>query len=505
MKAERILPRVELRNISKRFGGVSALDHVTLKVDPGEIHALLGENGAGKSTLMKILSGAYTKDEGEIFIDGQLVHIRNTHDSKGLGIGIIYQEFSLVPALTVAENVFLNQIRAYGVWLKRSRMIKEAESLIEGLGFNIKVTDRVAKLSIAQQQIVEIAKALAQEVKVLILDEPSAVLGPQEITKLFDTLLRLKQQGVAIIYISHRLEEIFQIADRVTILRNGASSDSVPVGETDKDALIRMMLGRPLSTMFPSRKSDLGEEMFQLSHLAMTGKVTDVSLSVRAGEVLGLAGLVGSGRTETVRGIFSAERRLKGSMRLFKSLVNPRSPREAVRLGMGMVPEDRKRHGLILSLSVKHNVSLTHLKAISNRLGFINPRKESERTRELIEKLNIKVTGDEVKASTLSGGNQQKVVLAKWLNRDCKLMLIDEPTRGVDVGAKVEMYNQINHLSEKGLGIVIVSSETTELMGICDRILVFHDGLVSGALDKSQFSEENILRLSIGAEHSGKQ
>lgn len=500
MKTEGIQNRVELRNISKRFGGISALKGVTLKVRPGEIHALLGENGAGKSTLMKILSGAYTKDQGEIYIDDQAVNIRNTHDSKHLGIGIIYQEFSLVPALTVAENIFLNQFSTYGIWLKRNKMKTEAEALIRSLGFDIKATSRVANLSIAQQQIVEIAKALALEVKVLILDEPSAVLGPHEISKLFETLQHLKQKGVAIIYISHRLAEIFEIGDRVTILRNGSSSESLRVSETDKNALIRLMLGRPLDAMFPARKAQVGEELFRVDHLTMEEKVRDVSLSLRAGEVVGLAGLVGSGRTEALRGIFSAEKRVKGRMRLFKKEINPTSPRQAVRLGMGMVPEDRKQHGLILALSVKHNISLTNLRAIAGKLGFIHPKREYEIAGGLIDNLHIKLQDQNVKAGTLSGGNQQKVVLAKWLNRDCKIMLIDEPTRGVDVGAKVEIYNQINRLAEKGLGIVVVSSETAELMGICDRIVVLHDGLVRGELVKEQFSEENILRLSIDAE-----
>jgi len=491
--------RVELRNISKSFGGIAALKSVTLKVMRGEIHALIGENGAGKSTLMKILSGAYTKDTGQIFIDGAEVHIRNTHDSKKLGIGIIYQEFSLVPELSVAENVFLNQLGKTGFWMKWGKMKKKAEEIINSIGFSINPSLRAGNLSIAQQQIVEIAKALSENVKVLILDEPSAVLGPQEIQKLFDILDRLKKEGVAIIYISHHLSEIFQIADRVTVLKDGTSSGSLRVSETDRDSIIKLMLGRTLDAMYPLRDSVVGEEIFKAVDIRFADKVKGVSLALKAGEIVGIAGLVGSGRSETVRAIFAADKRKKGKIFLSGKELQLRSPRNAVRNGIGMVPEDRKQHGVILALTVKQNISLTNFKGITDHFGFINAKKECKNAIELIRKLAIKTENENQEVVKLSGGNQQKVALAKWLNRDCKVLMIDEPTRGVDVGAKVEIYNLLHDLSNKGVAMLVVSSESSELMGICDRILVMRKGRIQGELAKMDYSEEDILRLSIGA------
>jgi ribose transport system ATP-binding protein len=490
--------RVELRNISKSFGGITALKNVTLKVLPGEIHALVGENGAGKSTLMKILSGAYTKDTGQIFIDDTEVQIRNTHDSKKLGIGIIYQEFSLVPELSVAENIFLNQLGSAGMWLQWGKLKKKAEELINNLGFSIDPSLKAAALSIAQQQIVEIVKALSEHVRVLILDEPSAVLGTQEIQKLFDTLKKLKEEGVAIIYISHHLSEVFKIADRITVLKDGTSSGSSPVSETDRDSIIRLMLGRSLDAMYPLRDSVIGEEALKVVDISQGEKVKKVSLSVKEGEILGIAGLVGSGRSETVRAIFAADKREKGRIFLSGKELKLRSPRTAVRMGIGMVPEDRKQHGVILSLTVKENISLTNYQEITGFLGFIKAKKESSNSAELIRKLTIKTENENQEVSKLSGGNQQKVVLAKWLNRNCRVMIIDEPTRGVDVGAKVEIYNLINELSQKGVAIIVISSETSELIGICDRIIVMRKGQIQGELTKKEFSEEEILRLSLG-------
>lgn len=491
--------RVELRNISKSFGGIAALKNVTFKVLKGEIHALVGENGAGKSTLVKILSGAYTKDAGHIFIDGTEVHIRNTHDSKTLGIGIIYQEFSLVPELSVAENVFLNQLDTTGVWMKWGILKKKAEELIHSIGFNINPSVKTGELSIAQQQIVEIAKALSENIKVLILDEPSAVLGTQDIQKLFDTLGRLKKEGVAIIYISHHLSEIFQIADRVTVLKDGTSSESLQVSETDRDSVIRLMLGRPLNAMYPLRNAIIGKEALKIDNLHLTDKVNGVSLTLKEGEIVGIAGLVGSGRSETVRAVFAAEKRNAGKITLFGKEAHLRSPWNAVSKGMGMVPEDRKQHGVILTMTVKQNISLTNYKGITNRFGFIKAKKERNKAVELIRKLAIKTKDENQETGKLSGGNQQKVSLAKWLNHECKVLMVDEPTRGIDVGAKVEIYNLLHELSVKGMAILVISSESQELMGICDRILVMRKGQIQGELTRENFSEEDILRLSIGA------
>lgn len=489
--------RVELINISKSFGGIIALKNVTFKVMSGEIHALVGENGAGKSTLMKILSGACIKDSGQIFIDGTEVHIKNTHDSKKLGIGIIYQEFSLVPELSVAENVFLNQLGSTGFWMKWGIMKQKAEELINSIGFSINTSTKAADLSIAQQQIVEIAKALSENVRVLILDEPSAVLGPQEIRKLFDTLGKLKKEGVSIIYISHHISEVFQIADRITVLKDGTSGRSLPVSETNIDSIIKLMLGRSLDTMYPLRDSIIGKEVLKAADIHIADKVKGVSLSVNEGEIVGIAGLVGSGRSETVRAIFAADKLKNGKIYLSGQEVQIQSPRKAVRNGIGMVPEDRKQHGVILSLSVKHNISLTDFKGITDHFGFIKAKKERTNSIELIRKLGIKVENENQEVGNLSGGSQQKVSLAKWLNRGCKVLIIDEPTRGIDVGAKVEIYNLINELSKRGMAIIVISSETAELTGICDRILVMRKGQIQGELAKNEYSEEAILRLSI--------
>lgn len=490
--------RVELINISKSFGGIAALKDVTLKVYPGEIHALAGENGAGKSTLMKILSGAHLKDSGKILIDGKEVHIRNTHDSKKLGIGIIYQEFSLVPDLSVAENIFLGQLGAEGSWMKWGSMKRQGRSLIKSIGFDIDPSINVGKLSIAYQQIIEITKALSEKVKILILDEPSAVLGPNEIYKLFEILIQLKKDGVSIIYITHHLSEIFRIADRVSVLKDGISSDSLKVSETNKDRLIQSMLGRSLDTMFPLRESYIGDEILKAESIFLEGKLKNVSLSVRSGEVLGIAGLVGSGRTETVRALFGADK-VTGNIYLRGKKIRVHSPHKAVKIGIGMVPEDRKRQGVVLPLSIRENISLANFNKVTDKLAFVSARKEQNNTSGLIKKLAIKAGGENMAVGALSGGNQQKVSLAKWINRDCNVMIIDEPTRGIDVGAKVEIYHLINEIAYRGVAVIVVSSETAELIGICDRILVLRKGEIQGELKREEFSEEAILRLSLGA------
>ncbi len=488
--------RVELRNISKTFGGITALKDVTFKVLPGEIHALAGENGAGKSTLVKILSGAHTKDSGQIFIDGNEVLIRNTHDSRKHGIGIIYQEFSIVPELSVAENIFLNQLGT-DFWMRWRKMKMRAEELISSIGFSINPSLRAGDLSIAQQQIVEIAKALSEKVKVLILDEPSAVLGPKEVQKLFDTLIKLKKDGVAIIYISHHLSEIFQIADRITVLKDGSTAGSFPVNETNRESVIKMMLGRSLDAMYPVHDTSAGEEVLRIEGVSSGGKVNGVSFTLKAGEILGIAGLVGSGRTETVRAIFGADELNKGRIFLDGREIRHRSPGKSVKSGIGMVPEDRKQHGIIQPLTITENISLTNYKSVSGIFGFIKTKREKKNTIDLIRKLSIKAENENQETVSLSGGNQQKVALAKWLNRDCRVLIIDEPTRGIDIGAKVEIYNLICELSKKGVALIVISSETHELTGICDRILVMRKGKIKSVLTRPEFSEEEILRLSI--------
>jgi ribose transport system ATP-binding protein len=489
--------RVELINISKAFGGIKALKDVSLQVLPGEVHALLGENGAGKSTLMKVLSGAHQKDSGKIFIDGQEVHIKSTADSKRLGIGIIYQEFSLVPNLSVSENIFLNRFNQ-DFWVHWKEMAQKSSKLIQRLGFNINPLEKVSSLSIAEQQIVEIAKALSEEVKVLILDEPSAVLGSKDIEKLFDIIRGLKEQGVSIIYISHHLSEIFTIADRVTVIKDGSTVESHYIHETNKDSLIALMLGRPFGNMFEERNVKLGNEVFSAQNIHYKNRVKDVSFSIRSGEVLGMAGLVGSGRTETAEAIFAAIKKDQGILKLNGDVVKSNSPSNSIDLGIGMVNEDRKQKGVLLSLPVSQNITLTNLRSISNTFGFISKKRENKIADDLIAKLQIKVSNRKMYVGNLSGGNQQKVAIAKWINRGSRFLIVDEPTRGVDVGAKVEIYRLINELAERGIAILVISSETAELMGLCDRIMVLKDGSVQGTLLKNEFSEEQILRLAIG-------
>lgn len=492
--------RVELINIGKSFGGIKALSDVTLKAHVGEIHALLGQNGAGKSTLMKVLAGAHQKDEGTIRIDGQEVIIRNPEHSRKLGIGIIYQEFSLVPDLTVAENVYFNSLGKQSVWMNRKKLNTAANELIQKLGFDINPSKTVRNLSVAQQQVVEIAKALSENVKVLILDEPSAVLAPHETQKLFEILGVLKSQGVTIVYISHRLEEIFQISDRITVIKDGATVKTVNTIDVDQKGLITLMIGRSLQALFPERRNTLGKEVLRVNRLT-TQSITDISFSVKAGEVLGITGLVGSGRTETLEAIFGAYPALRPSEIFINgNRLIIKNPGTAVAAGIGFVSEDRKNKGVILDLSIRDNISITNLDSISSRLGFISRKREKKLTDELIRKMGIRTIDPKNNVGKLSGGNQQKVAFAKWLAKEGNLIIIDEPTRGVDVGAKFEIYSIINELTAKGYALLVVSSEMIEIMGISDRILVMKDGKAQGILEKEDFSEENILKLSIGNE-----
>lgn len=490
--------RVEMDHITKSFGGVHALKNVSLKVNPGEIHALVGENGAGKSTLMKILSGAYQKDGGSIKIDGVPVNIISPYIGRKLGIGIIYQEFALAPDLTVAENIFLGRLSSGKGMINWSRLYKKAEELIRSVGFSMSPQTIVGELSVAYQQVVEIAKALSENVKILILDEPTAVLAPREVEHLFQVLAKLKQRDVSIIYISHRLDEVFKIADQITVIKDGAVMGTVLPDEVTSADVIGMMIGRKLTTMFPKRECDIGEQIFRVERLSRGRKVNDVSFTLKAGEVLGVAGLVGSGRTEVVRAIFGADPKETGEIWLGNRLLKIKSPRDAVKYGIGLVPENRKEHGVILSFSIRANVTMPNLKKLLNWLGNIRHATEKTIAKDLIQKLDIKTNGTETEVAALSGGNQQKVALAKWFNTDCKIIILDEPTRGVDVGAKVEIYHLINELARNGMGIIVISSEMMEIIGICDRVIVMNQGRVMGELCKEELTEENIMRLAIG-------
>ncbi|WP_272022538.1 sugar ABC transporter ATP-binding protein [Olleya namhaensis] len=492
--------RLEMSGISKSFGVVSVLKDVTLKVKPGEIHALLGENGAGKSTLIKILSGVHHKDSGTVLLNGEEINPKNTHEGQVLGISVVYQELSLVNDLSVAENIYLHKLGASKFWMNWDKITKDAQALIDSLGFTIDASAKVRDLSIVQKQVVEIAKALSEDTKVLVLDEPTTVFDPTDTKKLFDNLFRLRDQGISIIYISHHLDEIIKIADSVTVLRDGVDTGSMAVKDTDTDGIIRLMIGRELKDLFPVRDAVIGTEpLFEVKNLTAKDTIVhDVSFSVRPGEVLGIAGLGGSGRTETAKLIFGADKKKSGTLILNGKEIKTKSPVDAAAHQIGFVSEDRKEEGVFLPLSIRRNVSVTSFKSISGKLGFINVDSEYKKVLGLIDKLNIKTPSSEIDVKNLSGGNQQKVALAKWLSIDSKVIFIDEPTRGVDVGAKIEIYNLINEVAKKGVGVVVISSDMPEIMGISDRILVMHEGTIYGELQKEQFSEENILRYSIG-------
>jgi ribose transport system ATP-binding protein len=493
---------LEMRRIVKRFPGVLALNHVDLDVQQGEIHALLGENGAGKSTLMKVLAGAYQKDEGIILIGGQNIEVRSPSHAQGMGISIIYQELNLIPQLSAAENIFLGRLKTN----RRGRvdwttMYREAQQMLDKLEVAVDARAPVRELGIAQMQMVEVAKALSLQSKILIMDEPTASLTGRETEMLFSVMRRLKKEGVAIIYISHHLEEVLEIADRATILRDGANVTVVDVGKTTIDELIRHMVGRELKEKFPKIHVPLGEEVLRVEHLNAGKRVKDVSFSVRAGEILGIAGLVGAGRTETARAVFGMDPAQSGKVYIQGKPVSIRRPLDAIRAGLGFATEDRKSEGLVLTMNVGENITLASLDQFGSPWRM-NLSTEKKSILEYIEKLNIKTPSSLQKARNLSGGNQQKVVLAKWLMSRSRAFLFDEPTRGIDVGAKIEVYSIMGELIRQGAAVVMISSEMPEILGMCDRIVVMHQGEITATLDRSEVdvTQEMLLYYATGGD-----
>lgn len=490
---------VELLGIDKKFAGVHALRAAHLQIEPGEVHALVGENGAGKSTLMKVLSGAIKKDNGKIVIDGDETEIHSPKDSMKKGISIIYQEFMLAPDLTVAENIFIDRLTNGGALINWAKLNKSATTLLSSLGFgSIKPTTKVADLSVAYQQIIEICKALSRNAKILIFDEPTAVLTFSEIEKLFGIIKTLKKQGVSVIYITHRLEEVFSICDRVTVMKDGEYVATFNVAETNKNALVSKMIGRELSTLFPQRASVIGDVVLEIENLNANKLVKDVSFKLRKGEILGFSGLVGSGRTETMRAIFGADKIDSGKIIYLGKEVQFKSPRQAVANKIGLLPEDRKKQGVLLGQSIRINTTLTSLKIAKNKINILDKKAEIIRVTDILAQLNTKYNSTEDPVSSLSGGNQQKVSLAKWLAAGCEVIILDEPTRGVDVGAKMEIYKNINDLAAKGVAIIMISSEMVELIGMCDRVDVMRHGTIVGELSKAELSEINLISLAMG-------
>lgn len=493
---------LKMSGITKRFPGVLALDNVSLTLYEKEVHALLGENGAGKSTLMKILSGAYTKDAGEIEVFGEKVELGHPKISEDLGIAIIYQELNLIPSLTVAENIFMGRHRMKNKFhVDWKGMYEEADRLLKELDVEVKSTDYIKDLGIAQQQMVEVAKALSKNAKIIIMDEPSAPLTDKETKTLFRIIRMLKQNGVAVVYISHRLEEVKEICDRATIMRDGQTIAQAMVADVSIDDIIRMMVGRELKDKFPRVAKEIGEEVFRVENLCAGSKVQNVSFSVKAGEVLCMGGLVGAGRTETARAIFGLDAKTDGKIFIDGKECKIKNPKDAIAAGIGFVTEDRKGEGLVLNLSVGTNITLAALADFGNSM-HLDLRAEKRTIGDYIQKLNIKTPSAEQKVENLSGGNQQKVVLAKWLLSKCRVLILDEPTRGIDVGAKIEVYNLINEMALEGKAILVITSEIPELLGICDRVVVMARGRLRGELTREEADQESVMTLAVGMEET---
>ena len=490
-------PLLEMRGIGKSYPGVHALTRVDLSVRSGEVLALMGENGAGKSTLIKILGGAQRPDCGVIRLQGDEVSIESPVRARELGIAVIYQEFNLVPGLSAMENVFLGQELTRAGWIQHDQQRARTRELLTQLGMEFDPETPCRLLTVAQQQAVEIARALSLKARILVLDEPSAVLTPREVDKLFSIIRRLQARGLGLIYIGHRLEEIFQIADRVTVLRDGANVGERAIVDCSRNQLIKMMVGRELQNEFPKRDSRPGAERLVVKGMSRGRAVRDVSLKARRGEVLAIAGLVGAGRTELARLVFGADRADTGEVYLDGSLLGIRSPRDAIAAGIGLLTEDRKLQGLVLSHSVRHNFALPNLDRFAPS-GFLDSALERAEFGRFSEALRIKLSGGGQAAGHLSGGNQQKLVIAKWLARRCEVLIFDEPTRGIDVGAKYEIYGLINDLARQGKVVVMISSELPEVLGMADRILVMHEGRITGEIaDVRASSQEEIMKLAI--------
>ena len=490
-------PLLEMKGIEKSFPGVRALSGVDLKLHRGEVLALMGENGAGKSTLIKTLGGAHQPDSGTITIEGRQVSLPSPTAAIDAGIGVIYQEFNLIPALNAWENIFLGREKS-GFFVARKHERNRAAELFKQLGVDIPLDVPCQQLSVAQQQLVEIAKALSQDVRILVMDEPSAALTPQEVEKLFVIIRDLRSRGIGIVYISHRLDEIFDIADTITVLRDGAYVGDAPAKELTRAQMIEMMVGRSIDNEFPKVTANIGDVRLQVNNLSRKGSVSNASFSVRRGEVLGITGLVGAGRTELVRLIFGADLPDSGSVSLDGVRLRIKSPADAIKAGICLLTEDRKSQGLVLGRSVRENFGLPNLPQFSS-FGTIHRKQEQQQFGEYVQSLSIKIPHQEQLARNLSGGNQQKVVLAKWLQQNAKVLIFDEPTRGIDVGAKHEIYQLMNRLAADGTSIIMVSSEMPEVIGMSDRILVMHEGQLRGEItDTKSVTQEQIMTMAIG-------
>lgn len=487
---------LQVQNLSKSFLGVKALDNIQFSLQKGEIHALMGENGAGKSTFMKILMGLLKPDSGEIIFEGEVLKSNNVHENLQKGISMIHQEILVVPELTVAQNIFLGRETNYRSWLNDKAINQKAQEILDAIGIKINAQTKIKNLSIAEMQMVEIAKAVSNNAKVIIMDEPTSALTDNEVAMLFKIIKDLKAKGVAIIYISHKMDEIYEITDRITVLRDGQYIATKNTNELDKNALIALMVGRQINDLFLENNSIKGESILSVQNLNKKGKFKDINFEVHAGEVLGIAGLMGAGRTEIARAIFGLDKYDSGEIIIKGNKVEIKSPEDAIKNGIGYVSEDRKALGFIPALSIKENISLSSLGNFA-KTWFVNASNEHEAATRLSTDLKIKSTSINQKVMTLSGGNQQKVVIGKVLLTAPSLIILDEPTRGIDIGAKFEIYKLINQLTDKGIAVIMISSELPEILGMSDRIMVLSKGKQTALLSKQEATQEKIMQYAV--------
>ncbi|WNX85970.1 sugar ABC transporter ATP-binding protein [Agathobaculum sp. NTUH-O15-33] len=491
---------LEMRNIVKIFPGVRALDGVNLKVRAGKVHVICGENGAGKSTLMKVINGSHDADEGEMFFEGKPVGKHTIQDTMKMGIAMIYQELNPVLEMTIAENVFLGREPKSGPFVDFAKMIKDTQALLDRLQIPYDAHQKMRELSIAGHQLIEIAKAISMNAKVIIMDEPSSAIADAEIEVLFGQIFSLKEQGVAILYITHKMDEIFRIADDITIIRDGQWIESGPATDYDANKLVSRMVGREITNVFPKEDDiPIGDVVLEVKNLTQEkqdgGRFENISFTLRQGEILGFSGLVGAGRSEVMRAVFGLDPYTSGEILMEGKPVSIRNTADAIRAGIAMVSEDRKGYGLVLGRNIRDNISLVTLRDFVKN-GLIDDKAIVKRAGEMVDMLNIKIANLDVAASTLSGGNQQKVVLAKWLIGDVKVMILDEPTRGIDVGAKSEIHKLMCRFARQGMAVIMISSELPEVLGMADRVVVMQEGRINGVLERREATQESIMKLA---------
>ena len=492
------VPILEMKGITKRFPGVLALDHVDLTVYPGQVLALVGENGAGKSTLMKVLSGVHQMDEGEILMEGKPVKIENPLASQLMGISIIYQELSVLDNMNIAENIFLGREKRSGrIFVDKKQMHAEARKLLDEVGLDVDTHTMAGELSTAQKQMIEVAKALSFNSKIIIMDEPTSSLTETETDILFGIIRKLREKGVAIVFISHKLAEIFAITDEVAILRDGVSAGRMMTEGCTENDIIKAMVGRDVDDLYAKQAAPIGDVVLEVKNLNTKGFLKDINFELRAGEILGFAGLVGAGRSEVMRAVFGIDPKESGEIYIKGKKVDIKNPRDAMLQGIGFVPEDRKLQGLVLGMSVGKNTTLAALKAVANKAGFINHKQEKEMADKFVKALEVKTPSNDQLVKNLSGGNQQKVVVAKWLANNPDILILDEPTRGIDVGAEKEIHQLMSDLANQGVAIIMISSELPEVLGMSDRVIVMHEGRIKGQLSREDADQVSIMKMAV--------